>query len=196
MAGPDTKSHPLLHAYIAVADDPIPHDSHTLRLLVRTLLSRIEADNFKQGRAVQNIVHLLAALEKLSPREAFSSESPLIESLAVPKEARHQHWDGVVKWQRDWLVEFLQVNKFPLKGTPKERGQWFQDHHSAILDGASRIRCVCEYSHSLEQTSEAVEAISGEMQLIIYILSDLHGLDVPAESYDGQIYKLLKCESA
>ncbi len=67
MPEPDAKSHPLLHAYIAVADDPIPHDSDALRLLVRALLNRIQAENSKKGRAVQNIVHLLAAMEKLSP---------------------------------------------------------------------------------------------------------------------------------
>lgn len=195
MAGPDAKSHPLLHAYIAVADDPIPHDSDALRLLVKALLDRIQAENPKKGRGVQNIVHLLTAMEKLSPHEAFSGETPLIEFLAVPKAERHQHWDGVVKWQRDWLSQFLQANTFPLKGTAKERRHWFQDHHPTILEGVSRIRCVCDYSHSLKQTKE-VAKITGETQLIIYILSDLHNLRILGDPYNSRIYTLLMRDSA
>ena len=181
----------LLKAYMAVADDPIPYDPGTLRAIVKSLLQRIKAQTSKEGRAVANCVHLLAAIERFSPKAAFSTESPLIEFLARPLGEHHQHWNGIVQWQRDWLIDYIRTEKFPFKGSSSERRKWFQRHHQTIWKEIIRIPCVCEYSPSLEAAGDYVETHTGETQLVITLLSVLHGLEPTANPYDGQIYKLL-----
>jgi len=181
----------LLKAYMAVADDPIPYDPGTLRAIVKSLLQRIKAQTSKEGRAVANCVHLLAAVERLSPKAAFSMESPLIEFLARPLGERHQHWSGIVQWQHDWLTDYIRTEKFPFEGSSGEQHKWLQRHHQAIWKAITRIPCVCEYRPSLEAAADFVGTLTGEIQLVITLLSILHGLQSTANLYDGQIYKLL-----
>ena len=181
----------LLKAYMAVADDPIPYDPGTLRALVKSLVRRIKAKSPKEGRAVANCVHLLAAIERFSPKAALSTEAPLIEFLARPLGEPHQHWNGIVQWQHEWLTDYIRTEKFPFKGSSRERRKWFQRHHQPIWKAITRIPCVCEYSPSLEAAEEFVGNHTGEIQVVITLLSVLHGLQPTADPYDGQIYKLL-----
>jgi hypothetical protein len=184
----------LVEKYIHVASDPYPKEIDNLRALAKSLVRHITKMNPKRGRSISALIHMATVLEAISSKD---SALALIQRLEMPEPERFAHWAPIVQFQVRWLENYLDRNKI-LDMPRVERWKWFNEKKNEIHSVLVKIKCVCRYSSQLKVYREEIEYATGNIQLMVYILSALHGMknDKGSDPFDTQMYKLMKQKSS